>query len=76
MQNAYFTAVYVFKKRVDINGIFHDIYELLCKYINLLAGWLPEGAVYNKGHFCCLASAHAVLPKILYVWSKAPRYDR
>ena len=45
MQNTYFTAVYVFKKKVDINGIFHNMYELLCKYINLLAGWLPEAPV-------------------------------
>ena len=58
MQNTYFTAVYVFNKKVDIIGIFHNIYELLCKYINLLAGWLPEAAVCNKGHhlipFCKL----------------------
>ena len=50
MQNRYFTAVCVFIKKVDINGIFHKIYELLCKYIILLAGWLPEATVCNNGH--------------------------
>ena len=50
MQNRYFTAVYVFIKKVDVNGIFHKISELLCKYIILLAGWLPEAAVCNNGH--------------------------
>ena len=48
-QNRYYTAVYVFIEKVDINGIFHKRYELQCKYIILLAGWLPEAAVCNNG---------------------------
>ena len=49
-QTRYLDAVYVFIKKVDKNYIFHKKYDLLCKYIFLLAGWLPEEAVCNIGH--------------------------
>ena len=49
-QTRFFDAVYVFIKKVDTNDIYYKIYELLCKYIFLLAGWLPEAAVCNIGH--------------------------